>query len=147
MLFRSLHLLKRDGGAGVERGDGAGYGLSIGAGIGQCADMLRSSTAVLGESGRTSTLAETSRLVNHVDGDVMPRFDATLEDARKALGAAERVMNDAQAGLLGPDAPAQQELRDALQEVTNASRALRALADSLQRHPESLIRGRSAQKE
>jgi paraquat-inducible protein B len=93
------------------------------------------------------TLAETTKLVGHVDADVVPRFSAALEDARKALAATERVMNEADAGLVGPDAPAQQELRDALREVASASRALRTLADSLERHPESLIRGRSASSE
>ncbi len=93
------------------------------------------------------TLVETNKVVARVDGEILPRFAATLEDARRALTSAERVMNDAEAGLVGPDAPAQQELRNALQEVANASRALRVLADSLERHPESLIRGRTAQKE
>jgi paraquat-inducible protein B len=93
------------------------------------------------------TLEETSTLVNHVDGEVVPRFVTALEDARKTLAGAERVMNSVEKGLVGPDAPAQQELRTALQEVTQAARALRVLADSLERHPESLIRGRTAQKD
>jgi paraquat-inducible protein B len=93
------------------------------------------------------TLQETSKMVNHVDGEVVPRFVTALEDARKTLASAERVMNSVDRGLVGPDAPAQQELRNALQEVTQAARALRVLADSLERHPESLIRGRTAQKE
>ena len=93
------------------------------------------------------TLEQTSRMVSHVDGEVVPRFVAALEDARKTLASAERVMNNVDRGLVGPDAPAQQELRTALQEVTQAARALRVLADSLERHPESLIRGRTAQKE
>jgi paraquat-inducible protein B len=93
------------------------------------------------------TLEETSRMVNHVDGEVVPRFVTALEDTRKTLASAERVMNSVDKGLVGPDAPAQQELRSALQEVTQAARALRVLADSLERHPESLIRGRTAQKE
>jgi paraquat-inducible protein B len=91
------------------------------------------------------TLEGTSRMVNHVDGEVVPRFVTTLEDARRTLASAERVMNSVDKGLVGPDAPAQQELRTALQEVTQAARALRVLADSLERHPESLIRGRTAQ--
>jgi len=78
--------------------------------------------------------------------DQLP-LEAIGADLRKALGAAERAMNGVETGLAGPDAPAQQELRNALQEVANAARALRALADSLERHPESLLRGRSAQKE
>jgi paraquat-inducible protein B len=93
------------------------------------------------------TLAETSGLVKRVDGDVVPRLVEALEGAGKTLAAAERVMTDVETRLVGPDAPAQQELRNALQEVTQTARALRVLADSLERHPESLIRGRTAQKE
>jgi paraquat-inducible protein B len=93
------------------------------------------------------TLEETSRMVNHVDGEVVPRLVAAIEDTRRTLASAERVMNSVDRGLVGPDAPAQQELRTALQEVTQAARALRVLADSLERHPESLIRGRTAQKD
>jgi paraquat-inducible protein B len=55
-------------------------------------------------------------------------------------------MNSAQTMLVGPDAPAQQQLRDTLQEVTRAARAIRLLADSIERHPESLIRGRIEEK-
>jgi paraquat-inducible protein B len=90
---------------------------------------------------------ETSRLVSHVDGEVVPQFVMGLDDARRTLAAAERVMHSVETRLVGPDAPAEQELRSALQEVTGAARALRVLADSLERHPESLIRGRTAQKE
>ena len=46
-------------------------------------------------------------------------------------------------GFVGKDAPAQQELRDTLQEVTRAARSLRILTDYLERHPESLIRGKA----
>ena len=47
------------------------------------------------------------------------------------------------ATLLGKDAPAQQELRDDLQEVAAAARSVRVLADYLDRHPEALIRGKT----
>lgn len=36
----------------------------------------------------------------------------------------------------------QQDLRDALGEVTRAARTLQELADYLSRHPESLLRGK-----
>ena len=45
--------------------------------------------------------------------------------------------------LLGPDAPAQQELRDALKEIARAARAIRVLADYLERNPETLLRGKN----
>jgi paraquat-inducible protein B len=38
----------------------------------------------------------------------------------------------------------QQEFREALQEVISAVRAIRVLADYLDRHPESLLRGKQA---
>jgi paraquat-inducible protein B len=72
----------------------------------------------------------------------LPGVQTTLEEARRAIASVDRLATNADATLVGPNAPAQQELRDALQEVTAAARALRVLADSIERHPESLIRGR-----
>src|SRR2546422_656776 len=72
----------------------------------------------------------------------LPAVQTTLEEARRAIASVDRLATNADTTLIGPNAPAQQELRDALQEVTAAARALRVLADSIERHPESLIRGR-----
>ena len=55
----------------------------------------------------------------------------------------DRVLKNADATLVGKDAPAQQELREALQEITRAARSLRVLTDFLERHPEALIRGKT----
>jgi paraquat-inducible protein B len=83
--------------------------------------------------------------MKHID-TTMPAVDATLDKAQRAIAAVERVAAGADATLIGPNAPAQQELRDALHEVAGAARALRTLADSIERHPESLIRGRAAKE-
>jgi paraquat-inducible protein B len=40
----------------------------------------------------------------------------------------------------------QQELRETLRELARAAAALRTLADYLERHPESLIRGKGEEK-
>jgi len=48
--------------------------------------------------------------------------------------------------LVGRDAPTQQQLRDALHEVTKAAQGISALTDYLQRNPESLLRGKSQEK-
>jgi paraquat-inducible protein B len=88
------------------------------------------------------TLKDAGRLVNRMDAGVVPELRATLEEARGTLSAARRVMKSAESTLVGPDAPAQQELRNTLQEVDRAAHAIRVLADSLERRPESLIRGR-----
>jgi paraquat-inducible protein B len=47
---------------------------------------------------------------------------------------------------LGPDAPGRQELRDALREIARAARAVRGLADYLERNPNALIRGKTREK-
>jgi paraquat-inducible protein B len=88
------------------------------------------------------TLDKTSSLLGRVDSETLPGFDKTLESARNTLSGADRMIGNIDQTLLGPDAPAQQELRIALQELTQAARSLRALIDDLERHPESLIRGK-----
>jgi paraquat-inducible protein B len=55
------------------------------------------------------------------------------------------VLQNTDATLVGKNAPAQQDLRDALQEITRAARALRVLADYLEQHPDSLIRGKTGE--
>ncbi len=56
------------------------------------------------------------------------------------------MLKNTDATLLGKNAPVQQELRDALQEIALAARSLRVLTDYLERHPESLIRGKTEEK-
>jgi len=91
------------------------------------------------------TLASVNRMASRIDAEAVPELKTTLEEARRTLAAAERVMKGAETALVGPDAPAQQQLRDALQEVTRAARALRVLADYLERHPEAVLRGKPAE--
>ena len=55
-------------------------------------------------------------------------------------------MKNADATLMGKDAPLQQDLRDTLQEVIKAARSLRILMDYLEQHPESLLRGKTEVK-
>lgn len=81
-------------------------------------------------------LGSADALLQQLDGQVAPAATATLKEARSTLDAANR-------SLAAPDAPLQQDLRGALEEVDRAARSLRELSDYLQRHPESLIRGRS----
>ena len=91
------------------------------------------------------TLKDASKAVNRVDTEVMPELKTTLEELRRMIATADGVLKNTDATLLGKDAPAQQDLRDALQEVTRAARSLRVLTDYLERHPESLIRGKSGE--
>ena len=90
-----------------------------------------------------NTLQSANRTLTRVDAETLPEAKKTLEDLRRALTAAGRVLSSTDNTLLGPDAPAQQELRDALQEIARSARAIRLLADTLERNPESLLRGKS----
>jgi paraquat-inducible protein B len=81
-----------------------------------------------------TTLKNADRLIVKVDSTIMPDARATLEEARKALAAARQT--------LSTDAPLQQDLREALREIARAAQSLRGLTDYLDRHPESLIRGK-----
>ncbi len=62
-------------------------------------------------------------------------FDETLASARTTLDNANRMIE--------PDSVLSAELGSTLQEVNRAARALRVLADYLERHPEALIRGKT----
>jgi paraquat-inducible protein B len=72
--------------------------------------------------------------------------DTTLEELRAPIATADSVLKSTDAALLGKDAPLQQDLRNALEEVTKAARSLRILMDYLEQHPESLIRGKTEVK-
>jgi paraquat-inducible protein B len=89
------------------------------------------------------TLQDAGKAVNRIDTDVTPGIKTTLDELRGTIGVVDRVLKNTDATLVGKDAPAQQELRDALQEITRAARSLRILADYLEQHPESLIRGKT----
>ena len=100
---------------------------------------LRKTLATLDQS-----LKDVGSLAKRVNADWVPEGKNALAEARRTLEAAERALNSADKVFLGPDAPVQQELRDALQEMISAARALRVLADYLERNPDSLLRGKKA---
>ncbi len=90
------------------------------------------------------TLTDVGKLVKRIDADVAPEAKGALVGARRALEAAERALSSADKTFLGTNAPVQQELRDALQEISSAARALRVLVDYLERNPDALLRGKKA---
>lgn len=84
------------------------------------------------------TLQRADALVAQMNDQVAPELKAAIEQARKTLAAAERSV--------APDSPVQDDLRESLQEVTRAAESLRQLVDYLERHPESIIRGKRGEK-
>ncbi len=91
-------------------------------------------------------LKDADTLISRVDAQWVPEGTKTLEDARKAIAAADRALSDADTNLLANDSPAPQDLRNTLQEVARAARAVRVFVDYLERHPDVLIRGKTEEK-
>jgi paraquat-inducible protein B len=85
-------------------------------------------------AGLDATLKNVDAVLAKFNTELAPELRATLEQARKTLSSAQ--------GALASDSPLQGDLRETLIEVTKAAESVRALTDYLERHPESLIRGR-----
>lgn len=79
-------------------------------------------------------LQRSTALMTRLDKETAPQAQATLAQAQATLAALE--------AMLRSDAPLQQDLRGALEEFSKASRALRDLADTLERNPEAVIFGK-----
>jgi paraquat-inducible protein B len=88
------------------------------------------------------TLKDARKLLGDADTRLLPQLQSSLEGIDRMVAAGEHLMKDADATVAAPDAPAQQELRDALKELTQAARSLRNLTDYLEQHPDSIVRGK-----
>jgi len=83
------------------------------------------------------TLHTTRMLLGKLDSEVAPQARAVLEQAQQSLKTLDRS--------LAEDSPLQRGAGQTLSEVARAAQSLRALADYLTRHPESLIRGKGGE--
>ncbi len=93
---------------------------------------IKPALAALGKA-----LEETRLLVRHIGGQSVTAVDGTLDQARKTMAAAEK--------LFSSDSILQNDLQKTLNELSDAARAVRLLAESLERHPEALIRGKGGE--
>jgi paraquat-inducible protein B len=80
------------------------------------------------------TLKSTDQLMRHVDGSIAPQVEATLVEAQAAMKNAKDV--------LAQDAPLQSDLGATLLQLSRAAKSVTALVEYLERHPESLLRGK-----
>jgi len=94
-------------------------------------DDLGHSLAALRE-----TMQSTNALLVRLDRETVSGLSRTLEQTRKTLVSAEK--------LLSPNSALQTEAHRVLQELGSAARSFRIMADYLERHPEALIRGKEA---
>lgn len=97
-------------------------------------EEVRSSVRSLNEA-----LNSADKLLKRVDKEIVPEARAVLDQARATLRDAGNV--------LSADAPVHHDLRETLQELSRAAQSVRVLADFLERHPESLIRGKKGDEQ
>jgi paraquat-inducible protein B len=81
------------------------------------------------------TMKGADKLVANLNDNVAPEVAAALTEVRSTMKNASTV--------LASDSPLQSDLRNTLLELDRAAASLRLLTDFLQRHPESLIRGKA----
>lgn len=94
-------------------------------------------------------LDQAGALLKHVDGRVDPLADSitnTLHDAQITLAGLRVALQDV-SGLIGPDSPIPSDLKEALENFSNAGRAVADLADFLTRNPNALLTGKKQRKE
>lgn len=82
-----------------------------------------------------TAIESTDKLVKQLDSKTAPAMQATLDDARKTMQSTQTI--------LASDAPMQQDIRRAVQQMTRAAASLQMMSDYIEQHPESLIRGKA----
>ena len=86
--------------------------------------------------------------LNSASASVEKELPATMiafREGKQSMAVAAdqlRVVTASAQGILGRDSPAMNDLRRLLKESTDAMRAMRALAETLERNPEALLRGK-----
>ncbi|MFX1684619.1 MlaD family protein [Paraburkholderia sp. A2RI-6] len=84
------------------------------------------------------SLKNANELFGKVNDEILPQMRGTLDQAQKTFNAAQSTLQQ--------DSPLQSDVHQALQELTRTLQSLNALSDYLERHPESLLRGKSGDK-
>lgn len=80
-------------------------------------------------------LATTNNLIKNADQKTLPELNKTLDELQRVLANIDTTM-------VGKDAPAQFQLREALTEITKTAQSIRSLSESLEKNPEAIIKGK-----
>ncbi|WP_153101308.1 intermembrane transport protein PqiB [Paraburkholderia hayleyella] len=107
----------------------------------QVADIARKLDKIpfdqIGEN-LNSSLKNANQLFKRLDTEVVPQVHDTLASAKQTFSSAEATLQQG--------SPLQSDVHQALQELTRTLQSLNALSDYLERHPESLLRGKPGDK-
>jgi paraquat-inducible protein B len=115
------------------------------------AQILQSVHSILRHIDRATAGPELSHAMKELDrsltqldritGELQPQITPLINSLRQSAEAAQRTLEQA-GNVLGSNAAQSTDLPRLMQELTEAARSIRALADYLDRHPEALIRGK-----
>ncbi|MFC5430032.1 intermembrane transport protein PqiB [Paraburkholderia denitrificans] len=89
-------------------------------------------------SNLNDSLKSANQLFAQVNTELLPQLRGTLGEAQKTFSAAQATLQQ--------DSPLQSDVHQAMQELTRTLQSLNSLSDYLERHPESLLRGKSGDK-
>ncbi|AOR65960.1 intermembrane transport protein PqiB [Pectobacterium wasabiae] len=81
-----------------------------------------------------TTLLEANKALRQVNGQTLPEANRLMKQMQQAARRAQDVLEE--------DSPLQLGITQSLQEIQRTLRALRSLAEQIDRHPESLLQGR-----
>lgn len=102
----------------------------------QIADKINQQVEPIAD-GVNDTVREVEKLAKNLDGRITTlarNLDTTIKSATETLENLEKVTS--------PGSPANYRLALTLEELSDAARSLRQLADMLERNPETLLRGK-----
>jgi paraquat-inducible protein B len=113
----------------------------------QMIDDLRSRV-----DGLTKNLEQAVRSYHELAVNLDQRTDKLAVSTRKTLDSLDGAVSEGKVAMnkfqkvVGPDAATVVELNRALNEIAQAAKAIRGLADYLERHPEALIQGKGGNR-
>ena len=81
-----------------------------------------------------NSLKQINTFSSHLNEDMIPAFNTTLEKTQKTLTEAENILRS--------DSQFRHQLNDTLTELGDAARSVRLLVDYLEQHPEALLKGK-----
>jgi len=89
-------------------------------------------------------LRKTLAGANAAIGQLTPEAQRALAEVQRTLTKAQGSLDSVDRNVTDPNAPVQRSVEETMVELQRTAKALRVLADYLQQHPESLLRGKPA---
>jgi len=81
-------------------------------------------------------------LVSDIHKNTLPKVDKTVDNVTKLIQSTDKMMNTARANYIDSNAQMNKKLLKLLDEMSRTTKSIKHLTDYLERHPESLIRGK-----